>query len=118
MDGPQRSDGQVWSDCLAVGVNGARLPATVVALDGQDGARNHVSFATGVEVASLSVDQSQLNAWDTTVDQVVPAAIANLRRVVGTWNGRLHAAVSGMAPSGLSGGGQIRKLRRSCAPQC
>ena len=49
-----------------------------------------VTFAIEVEPALISVDQAQLDAWDMTLEQVARAAFANLRRVVGTWQGSVY----------------------------
>ncbi len=49
-----------------------------------------VSFAIDVDVAYLNVDQEQLDRWEKTIEQVVPAAMANLRRTVGTWSGTAY----------------------------
>lgn len=46
-----------------------------------------VTFAVEVDVLNVTVDQRQLDTWEMTVKQVLPAAMANLARVVGTWPG-------------------------------
>ena len=47
-------------------------------------------MAIDVDVASITIDQQQLDRWELTIDQVAAAALANLRRVVGTWHGRVN----------------------------
>jgi AbrB family looped-hinge helix DNA binding protein len=49
-----------------------------------------VAMAIDVDVASITIDQQQLDRWELTIDQVAAAALANLRRVVGTWHGRVN----------------------------
>ena len=49
-----------------------------------------VSFAIEVDVAYVNVNQEQLDRWEMTIEQVVPAAMANLRRTVGTWSGSAY----------------------------
>lgn len=49
-----------------------------------------VTFAVDVDVVSLHVDQRQLDVWDMPVEQVLPVAMSNLRRTVGTWKGRAY----------------------------
>jgi hypothetical protein len=49
-----------------------------------------VTFAIEVEPALVSVDQARLDAWDMTLDRLARAALANLRRAVGTWQGRVY----------------------------
>lgn len=49
-----------------------------------------VAFAIEVDVVYLTIDQQQLDRWEMTVEQVAPAAMANLRRAVGTWNGSVY----------------------------
>lgn len=41
-------------------------------------------------IASITIEQQQLDRWELTIDQVAAAALANLRRVVGTWHGRVN----------------------------
>jgi hypothetical protein len=43
-----------------------------------------VSFAIEVDVVYVTVDQAQLDRWEMTIEQVAPAAMANLRRTVGS----------------------------------
>lgn len=49
-----------------------------------------VTFAVEVEVLNVNVDQRQFDAWEMTPEQVLPAAMANLRRTVGTWDGKAY----------------------------
>lgn len=49
-----------------------------------------VTFAVDVEVLTVTVDQRQLDAWEMTAEQVLPAAMANLRRAAGAWKGRAY----------------------------
>jgi len=49
-----------------------------------------VTFAVDVEVISVNVDQRQLDAWEMTAERVLPAAMANLGRAVGSWRGRAY----------------------------
>lgn len=50
-----------------------------------------VAFAIEVDVVYLTIDQQQLDRWEMTIEQVAPAAMANLRRAVGTWKGSVYA---------------------------
>lgn len=49
-----------------------------------------VSFSVEVEVVGISIDQEKLDQWDMTVDQLVAPAMGNLRRIVGTWRGKVY----------------------------
>lgn len=49
-----------------------------------------VTFAVDVEVLGVNVDQRQLDAWEMTAEQVLPAAMANLGRAVGSWPGSAY----------------------------
>ncbi len=46
-----------------------------------------VTFAVDVDVVRVNVNQADLDAWDMTLEQVLPVAMGNLRRAVGTWDG-------------------------------
>lgn len=48
-----------------------------------------VAFAIEVDVVQLKVRQADLDRWDMQPADVMPAALANLRREVGTWRGRI-----------------------------
>lgn len=62
-----------------------------------------VTFSIEVDVLGLNVDQRQLDAWEMTADQVLPAAIANLRRTVGSWQGRAYDDVYEGVPVRMRG---------------
>jgi hypothetical protein len=49
-----------------------------------------VSFGIEVDPVLVSIDQARLDAWDLDIEAVAPAALANLRRVVGTWQGSVY----------------------------
>jgi hypothetical protein len=46
-----------------------------------------VAFALDLEVAWITIDQQQLDRWEMTIEQVAMAAVANLRRLAGSWEG-------------------------------
>lgn len=48
-----------------------------------------VAFAIEAEVVQIRVHQTELDRWDKRVEDLMPAALANLRRAVGTWKGRV-----------------------------
>lgn len=50
-----------------------------------------VAFAIEVDVVWVTVDQRQLDRWEMTVQALVPAAMANLRRTARTWQGSVYA---------------------------
>jgi hypothetical protein len=45
------------------------------------------TIAIDVDVIRITVSQTELDAWDMTLEQVLPVAMGNLRRAVGTWDG-------------------------------
>ncbi len=49
-----------------------------------------VTFAVEVDVVEITVKQANLDAWDRTVEQIAPLAMANLARAVGTWRGAVY----------------------------
>jgi hypothetical protein len=49
-----------------------------------------VTFAIEVDVVQVTVRQQHLDAWRMTVEDVLPAAMANLRRAVGSWRGTAY----------------------------
>jgi len=49
-----------------------------------------VTFAIEADVVQVTVSQQHLDAWDMTIETVMPAAIANLRRAAGTWGGKVY----------------------------
>lgn len=49
-----------------------------------------VTFAVEVDVIQVTVTQANLDGWDRTLEQVAPAAIANLARAVGSWRGSVY----------------------------
>lgn len=48
-----------------------------------------VAFAIEADVVQIKVHQEELDRWDMRVEELMPAALANLRRAVGTWKGRV-----------------------------
>src|SRR5687767_6834213 len=44
-----------------------------------------VTFTVALDVVGVNVAQTHLDAWDMTLEQVLPVAMGNLRRAVGTW---------------------------------
>lgn len=48
-----------------------------------------VAFGIEADVVQVRVHQADLDRWDMTLADVMPAALANLRRAVGTWTGRM-----------------------------
>ena len=48
-----------------------------------------VAFAIEADVVHVKVGQADLDRWDMQAPDVMPAALANLRRAVGTWTGRV-----------------------------
>ena len=48
-----------------------------------------VAFGIEADVVQVRVHQSDLDRWDMALADVMPAALANLRRAVGTWSGRV-----------------------------
>ena len=48
-----------------------------------------VAFAIEADVVHIKIDQADLDRWDMRVDQLMPAALSNLRRAVGTWTGHV-----------------------------
>ena len=49
-----------------------------------------VALVIEVDVICVTIDQQQLDRWEMTPQQVLPAAMANLRRAVGTWRGNVE----------------------------
>jgi hypothetical protein len=49
-----------------------------------------VAFALDLEVAWITIDQQQLDRWEMTIEQVAVAAVANLRRLAGSWAGSVQ----------------------------
>lgn len=49
-----------------------------------------VTFAIEADVVQVTVNQRHLDAWAMTVDEVLPAAMANLRRAAGSWRGTVY----------------------------
>jgi len=49
-----------------------------------------VTFAIEVDVVQVTVNQRHLDAWARTVGEVLPAAMANLRRTAGSWRGTVY----------------------------
>ncbi len=49
-----------------------------------------VTFAVEAEVVHLTASQAMYDAWEMTPEQVLPAAMANLRRAVGSWRGKVY----------------------------
>jgi len=49
-----------------------------------------VTFSIEVKPALITVDQPQLDVWDMTLEHIGRAALANLRRVAGTWQGSVY----------------------------
>ena len=47
-----------------------------------------VMSSIDVEVMSIHINQEHLDRWDKSIEDVTVAAMANLRRTVGTWDGR------------------------------
>lgn len=48
-----------------------------------------VAFAIEADVVNVRIKQEDLDRWDMQAADVMPAALANLRRVVGSWTGRV-----------------------------
>lgn len=48
-----------------------------------------VAFGIEAEVVQVRVHQADLDRWELTLAEVMPAALANLRRAIGTWTGRV-----------------------------
>ncbi len=48
-----------------------------------------VAFAIEADVVQVRIQQADLDRWDMTPAAIMPAALANLRRAVGTWTGRV-----------------------------
>lgn len=48
-----------------------------------------VAFAIEADVVHVRVHQADLDRWDMQPADVMPAALANLRRAVGSWTGRV-----------------------------
>ena len=48
-----------------------------------------VAFAIEADVVHIRIHQADLDRWDMQPAEVMPAALANLRRAVGTWTGRV-----------------------------
>ena len=48
-----------------------------------------VAFAIEADVVHIRIDQTELDRWDKRVEELMPVALANLRRAVGTWNGNV-----------------------------
>ena len=48
-----------------------------------------VAFGIEADVVNVRVQQADLDRWDMQPADVMPAALANLRRAVGTWTGRV-----------------------------
>jgi hypothetical protein len=48
-----------------------------------------VAFAIEADVVNIRIHQADLDRWDMQPADVMPAALANLRRAVGTWTGRV-----------------------------
>jgi hypothetical protein len=57
-----------------------------------------VAFAIDLDVAWITIDQQQLDLWEMTIDQVAVAAVANLRRLAGSWEGSVHIEDYGNVP--------------------
>jgi hypothetical protein len=53
-----------------------------------------VTLVIEVDVICVTIDQQQLDRWEMTLEQVVPAAMANLRRAVGTWRGSVREEIN------------------------
>lgn len=49
-----------------------------------------VAFAIDLDVATITIDQELLDRWEMTVDRVAMAAMANLRRLVGSWDAKVR----------------------------
>lgn len=49
-----------------------------------------VTFAIEADVVQVTVNQQHLDAWSMTIEEVVPAAMANLHRAAGTWRGKVY----------------------------
>jgi hypothetical protein len=49
-----------------------------------------VTFAVEAEVVHLTASQAMYDAWEMTPAQVLPAAMANLRRAAGSWRGKVY----------------------------
>lgn len=48
-----------------------------------------VAFAIEADVVNVRIRQADLDRWDMQAADLMPAALANLRRAVGTWTGRV-----------------------------
>jgi hypothetical protein len=48
-----------------------------------------VALAIEADVVHVKVGQADLDRWDMQAADVMPAALANLRRAVGTWNAKM-----------------------------
>jgi hypothetical protein len=46
-----------------------------------------VTVGIDVDVVRVTVSQTELDAWDMTLEHLLPVAMGNLRRAVGTWAG-------------------------------
>ena len=49
-----------------------------------------VTFAVDADVVHLTASQAMYDAWEMTPAQVLPAAMANLRRAVSSWRGKVY----------------------------
>lgn len=49
-----------------------------------------VTFVIEADVVQVTVNQRHLDAWEMNVDEVLPAAMANLRRAAGSWRGAVY----------------------------
>ena len=49
-----------------------------------------VTFSIDADVLGVNVGQRQLDAWEMTAEQVLPASMSNLARAVGSWQGRAY----------------------------
>jgi hypothetical protein len=46
-----------------------------------------VTIGVDVDVVRVTISQAELDAWDMSLEQVLPVAMGNLRRAVGSWGG-------------------------------
>ncbi len=49
-----------------------------------------VTCVIEADVVQVTVSQEHLDAWEMTIEQVMRAAMANLRRAAGSWRGRVY----------------------------
>jgi hypothetical protein len=63
----------------------------------------NVTCAVDLDVCAVHVAQDLLDRWDKTIDEVIVAGLANLRRTVATWDGGIfHDSIDGVPIKQLS----------------